>query len=194
MTNDFLVFEKALPRGRFCVFKTRPDFNLIKVKQTHSSIALNESECDGIKEADAMFGKSDIPMAILTADCLPIVLIGKDSHAFIHAGWKGLQNNILKNEFIKNINPYYAFIGPHISALNYEVQIDFKNNFNDPEAFGQKDGKLFFSLLHVAKTQLESTYKGITIEESGICTFLDSNFHSYRRNKTKERNWNIYIP
>ncbi len=194
MTNESKVFEKALPRGRFCVYKTRPDFNLIQVKQTHSSIVLNETDCNGIIEADGILGQSNTPMAILTADCLPVVLIGKNAHAFIHAGWKGLHNNILKNELIKKINPHYAFIGPHISVLNYEVQNDFKENFSDPRAFKEKDGKLFFSLLHVAKTQLESTYHGIVIEESGICTFLNPDFHSYRRNKTTERNWNVYIP
>lgn len=194
MTNEVLVFKKALPRGRFCVYKTKPEIDFIKVKQTHSSIILNESRCDGITEADGIIGQSNIPMAILTADCLPIVLIGKNEHAFIHAGWKGLQNNILKNELIKKIDPYYAFIGPHIRSENYEVQKDFKENFNDPKAFNEKNGVLFFNLLHVAQTQLESAYPGIEIEESGICTFTHLDFHSYRRNKTTQRNWNIYIP
>lgn len=188
-----LVFEKAMPRGNFHVYQSRPDFDLLRVKQTHSSIVLNEYHCYEF-EADGMEGSSLKPMAILTADCLPVLLIGESSHALIHAGWKGLQNEILKNDLIKKINPFYAFIGPHISAKNYEVQADFKANFNEPRAFIEKNGKIFFDLSIIARLQLESTYKEIKVEDSGLCTFEDQRFHSYRRNKTTDRNWNVYIP
>lgn len=188
-----LVFEKELPRGRFCVYQSRPQFELIRVKQTHSSIVLNENTCNE-NEADAMVGSSSMPMAILTADCLPILLLGEKEHAMVHAGWRGLHNEIVKNDLIQKINPIYAFIGPHIRVEHYEVQADFKANFNQANVFSQKDGKIFFDLSLVARAQLESTYPGIKIEDCGICTFQDEHFHSYRRNKTEHRNWNIYIP
>lgn len=193
MPNAVLVLEKKLPRGRFCVYQSRPDFDLISVKQTHSAIVLNEKNCNGL-EADGMIGDSLSPMAILTADCLPILLLGKIEHALIHAGWRGLQNEILKNDLIKKINPFYAFIGPHISVKNYEVQPDFKANFSNPDAFTEREGKQYFDLSVVAQAQLKALYPDILIEESGICTFANEKFHSYRRNKTNERNWNIYIP
>lgn len=193
MSQTKTVFEKELPRGRFIVFNKKPEFEFISVKQTHSSIVLPEINCIGL-EADAMIGSSSTPLAILTADCLPVLILGEKKHAFVHAGWKGLHNEILKNNLIREIKPFYAFIGPHISADVYEVQPDFKNNFKDQDAFREKNGKLFFDLSKIAKKQLESTYVGIKIEESGICTLQDERFHSYRRNNTNERNWNIYIP
>lgn len=163
------------------------------MKQTHSNIVLNEKSCHDLV-ADGMVGSSNTPMAILTADCLPVLILGEQDHALIHAGWKGLQNEILKNDLIKKIRPVYAFIGPHISVKNYEVQEDFKNNFNIPGAFVERNGKIFFNLSFVARTQLEAAYPGIKIEISNACTFGDESFNSYRRNKTTERNWNIYIP
>lgn len=193
MSQYKTVFEKELPRGRFQVFNEKPDFDFVRVKQTHSSIVLPVESCNEI-EADAMVGKSSVPMAILTADCLPVLILGEKEHAFVHAGWRGLHNEILKNALIKKIKPVYAFIGPHISVDVYEVQPDFKHNFSEPSAFLEKEGKLFFDLSIIARKQLESTYPGIKIEESGICTFRDEHFHSYRRNQTKQRNWNIYIP
>lgn len=196
MPKAVLVFKKELPRGSFCVYNNRPDFDLLRVKQTHSSIALDEKNCNEL-EADAIVGMLSTPKAILTADCLPIILIGDKAHAFVHAGWRGLHNQLLSNELIKKINPTYAFIGPHISALHYEVQLDFKANFDQldyKEAFLERAGKLYFDLSAVARAQLTSQYPNITIEEAGICTFADERFHSYRRNKTTERNWNIYTP
>lgn len=193
MAEAQIVFEKKLPRGKFCVYQAKPSFNLRKVKQTHSDIVLDENTCDE-KEADAMIGSSTLPMAILTADCLPILLLGEKEHAFVHAGWRGLHNEILKSELIKKIKPFYAFIGPHISARHYEVQPDFKANFSHPEAFSEQEGKLFFNLSIVAKAQLKTFFPNITIEESGLCTFENIYLHSYRRNKTTERNWNVYIP
>lgn len=199
MPKAHLVFEKELPRGSFLVYKERPELDLFRVKQTHSDIVLPvlpNQNCadDQMCEADAMVSSAKKPMAILTADCLPILILGKEAHAFVHAGWRGLHNEILKQELIKKISPFYAFIGPHISAQNYEVQPDFKKNFSQPEAFIEKDGKLFFDLSFVARSQLLATYPGIKIEESGKCTFADHNFQSYRRNATTKRNWNVYIP
>ena len=189
-----LVFEKKLSFGKFCVYNSKPDFPLNKVKQTHSNIVLDEAHCND-QFADGLYGNSNIPMAILTADCLPIILIGENnSHAFLHAGWKGLQNGIIGNDFVKKIKPYYGFIGPHIRQMNYEVQPEFKNEFSDSGAFLEKNGKLFFNLAYVATKQLKEFYPNIEIEDCGNCTFNETIFHSYRRNKTTERNWNIYIP
>ena len=193
MPNALLVLESILPRGRFCVYQSMPDFELLRVKQTHSSIILNEKNCHEL-EADGIVGHSASPMAILTADCLPILILGEKEHAFVHAGWRGLQNEILRNELIKKIKPFYAFIGPHISALHYEVQPDFRSNFKEMNAFTQRDEKIYFDLSVVARAQLKNNYPKITIEQSDLCTFSNEQFHSYRRNKTNERNWNIYIP
>lgn len=193
MSKAVLILEKELPRGRFCVYDERPEFDLVRVKQTHSFIVLHEKNCNEL-EADGMVGDSSSPMAILTADCLPILLLGEKEHAFIHAGWRGLHNKILNNDLIKKIKPFYAFIGPHISVKSYEVQPDFKNNFSTPDAFIEHEGKLFFDLSVVARKQLVTFYQGIRIEESGLCTFEDVRLHSYRRNKTTKRNWNVYIP
>lgn len=194
MADAHCVFEKTLPRGKFCTYQSQPSFALNKVKQTHSDIVHEETSCNEI-EGDGIVGKSHIPMAILTADCLPVVLLGETGHAFVHAGWKGLQNKILKNQKIAELNPFYAFVGPHISVRHYEVQPDFKLNFPDfKNAFLEKEGKLFFDMKLVVREQLAKYYPGIKIEISELCTFEEPQLFSYRRNKTTERNWNIYIP
>ena len=193
--NDVITYEAPLLRGRFIVFNERPDFDLLKVKQTHSDIIVHEDQCQAEIIADGIAGNNSTPKAILTADCVPLVLLGKDEHVVIHAGWRGLAQNILAHELVKRINPTYAFIGPHIRQEHYEVQKDFLGNFPEfPQAFSERDGKTYFNLSHVAFAQLKKAYPHIVIEDCGLCTFLETKFHSYRRDKTTQRNWNIYFP
>lgn len=193
--NDLITFEAPLLRGRFIVFNSRPEFELIKIKQTHSDIVLHEDQCTIEQIGDGIYGSSTAPKAILTADCMPLVLIGADSHVVIHAGWRGLAQNILKHPAIAAIKPTYAYIGPHIRPEHYEVQSDFYVNFTGhKDAFSVQNDKSYFNLEYVATSQLKALYPDIVIEDCGLCTFRDLKFHSYRRDKTPNRNWNIYLP
>ncbi len=192
--NELITFETKLLRGRFVVTNERPDFDFLKVKQTHSADVLTEECCNDL-EADGIVGFNKTPKVILTADCVPLVLLGADGHAVIHAGWRGLAQKILAHQTIKDLKPNFAFIGPHIRPGHYEVQKDFLANFpENKDAFSSVSDKIVFNLSHVAFTQLEQLYPGIVIVDCGLCTFADKKFHSYRRDKTTKRNWNIYIP
>ena len=193
--NEMITFEAPLLRGRFIVFNSRPEFELLKIKQTHSDIVLNEKQCEIDQIGDGIIGETSTPKAILTADCTPLVLIGATAHVVIHAGWRGLAQNILGHSDIKKIKPIYAFIGPHIRPEHYEVQSDFYVNFEAyKDAFTVHNDKIYFNLEYVANAQLKSLYPGIVIEDCGLDTFSDLKFHSYRRDKTTQRNWNVYIP
>lgn len=192
--SESILFEKELPRGRFVVYGKRPDFDFLKVKQTHSAIVLPEDSCMDV-EADGIVGNNRVPKVILTADCVPLVFIGEAGHAVVHAGWRGLAQNILAHESIKKIKPFYVFVGPHIRPENYEVQPDFLSNFpKNPDAFSKHSDKIVFNLSKVAQSQLTTLYPGVKIEDCGLDTFSDTKFHSYRRDKNSERNWNIYFP
>ena len=127
--------------------------------------------------------------AIKTADCLPILLIG-DKVAFVHAGWRGLQNKILTSSLLKNLNIKEIYIGPFIK--DFEVQHNFKVEFSDAKNFYQKSNKLYFDLKKEAIDQLKNSYTEAKIDISPICTLNNTAYNSYRRNKTKTRNWNIF--
>ena len=81
--------------------------------------------------------KKKIPIAILTADCAPILICdnNKKMIAAIHAGWKGAHKDIVKKVIkfmIKNgctAQNITAAIGPCISSKNYQVREDFKKKF-----------------------------------------------------------------
>ena len=88
-------------------------------------------------EGDALItNKKEFPIAILTADCAPILIYDEKEKmiAAIHAGWKGAFKGIIKrtlNFMIKKgCDPknVTAVIGPCISVKNYEVKKDFIKN------------------------------------------------------------------
>ena len=189
-----LLFDKELQTGHFKTYSDRPDFKLISLNQTHSDNILTYPHDDLSKEADGIIFNLDesIVFAIKTADCLPIVLIGKKQGAFIHAGWRGVYNQICFNQKIKNIEPFYAFIGPSIQKDFFQVSADFRENFPDSQNFHENGGNLFFDLQKEISMQLQETYNGIQIENCAECTMQSKKYNSFRRDKTTKRNWNIF--
>jgi len=140
--------------------------------------------------------KSNTPIAVLTADCAPILIFDKKNKtiAAIHAGWKGAYKGIVKKvikflikkgSFAKNIT---AVIGPCISQKNYEVKQDFIKKFikKDPKTkvfFKKIRGKNYFNLIEYITHQLKSlNIKKIEVINKD--TFdVKNNFFSARRSK-----------
>ena len=82
-------------------------------------------------KADAIItNQKNLPIAVLTADCVPILLFDKGNNiiAAIHAGWKGAFKDIIKkviNFLLKNgstQNNIIAAVGPCIKQNNYNVK------------------------------------------------------------------------
>lgn len=83
----------------------------------------------GIITADAVFTRTTRPIAVVTADCLPI-LVGSSRDKFvaaIHGGWKGLVAGVIENAFNAfrqsgiSLEYLHVGIGPAIQPCCYEV-------------------------------------------------------------------------
>ena len=153
-------------------------------------------------KADAVItNQKKIPIAVLTADCVPILLYDKKKNmiAAIHAGWKGAYKDIIKKviKFMlargckeKNI---IAAIGPCIQVKSYNVKKDFLKRFlkkNKENKFFFKNIKntIHFDLPNFIKSQLKSS-KIIKIEVIKIDTFDGkNNFFSARRSLKLKHN------
>jgi len=185
---------EALPKGKFETWPEKPNFEFLHVHQVHgieiASPQTLPTQADGLVVSWDEFDK---PLAIKTADCLPIVVEGEKGVVFLHAGWRGIADQILLRPEIALIRPSFAFIGPSIHSCCFEVSEDFKHNFPSSINFKTTAGKLFFDLQLEAKKQLLSKFPDISIKIDTHCTYCSDNFHSYRKNKTDKRNWNIYI-
>ena len=145
--------------------------------------------------------KPNTPIAVLTADCAPILLFDKKHKiiAAIHAGWKGALKGIVKKviKFMikkgSSANDITAVIGPCISLKNYEVKQDFIKKFikKDPKTkvfFKKIRNKSYFNLNKYITYQLKSLYIK-KIEVINKDTFdIKNNFFSARRSLSRNEN------
>jgi copper oxidase (laccase) domain-containing protein len=184
-----LIFRKSFGPYEYEVWDDAPIFAFCEVEQVHGNHICEASESNRKIESDGIFtlDKNFVPMAIRTADCVPIVLIGDKGAAILHAGWKGIQKKIIKHPILNKIDIHTIFLGPHISIDHYEVQKDFLVNFPDQTLYKQNENKWYFGL----EKALQAQSPEIKLQSSTICTFENSQFHSFRRDKTTKRNYNI---
>ncbi len=137
-------------------------------------------------------------IGILTADCLPIIIVDNNLIAIIHAGWRGAVNGIIEscvNSLIKNFGSkpeqLKAYLGPCAKACCYEVQQDFVSNL--PEKYKNnlinRDNKIYFDLPELAQIKLIKLgvkQQNINLENS-ICTICNPRFCSHRNHKNSRR-------
>ena len=141
----------------------------------------------------AVTTEKNICLAIMTADCLPILLVSKngDEIAAIHGGWRSLAANIITNTLNKMQTPaadIYAWLGPCISQRAFEVGSEVKAAFvqQSPSfnaAFDLKSNGKYLADLHtIAALQLE----GVGINQISTlpeCTYSNiDKYYSYRKN------------
>jgi polyphenol oxidase len=188
------VFLENLNYGRFETWTSRPEISFHEVKQVHGteivSLETLPAEADGMVVSWEEFDK---PLAIKTADCMPIIIEGAKGAVFLHAGWRGLASGIIARPEIAMINPQRVLIGPSIHQCCFEVSEDFRQNFPDNPNFTKIDNRLTFNLQQEAKDQLRKLFPNLLVDIAPICTCCNPDFHSYRRDKTTQRNWNFYI-
>ncbi len=140
-------------------------------------------------KTDGLITADNISLGVTVADCLPVYLYSKKFIGILHAGWGGLEKEIIFEavkkikkigERPKNIN---AYIGPSIQVCHFEVKEDLVKKFsNYKNCFEKRDGKIFLNLQKIAKNQLNS--HGIkNIKISNKCTYCSQDLFSYRRDK-----------
>ena len=174
----------------------------IWLNQTHSNNILNiNAKCDGDNknvlnnEFDAIIiTKPNIVGVVMTADCIPILITNKHGSfvVAIHAGWKGLYNNIISNTINKLGEPMdniLVYIGPTICKEHFEVGTELYQSFieldiNYKTQFKQKNNsKYLCNLVGIAEMQLlKLRVTSLNITKSHFCTYCNNNeFYSYRK-------------
>ena len=151
-----------------------------------------------LEGTDGIYTKSrDFALGVKTADCIPLALSAEDGSeiALLHVGWKGLCGGIIENFLTKYSTErkrYNAWIGPCISADNYEVGKEVFDSFyqSDPiaeinfKSLGKKKWK--FDLRSEAARRL--SYGNVNICTSEHCTFKEEElYYSYRNNQSDRR-------
>ena len=156
------------------------------VSQVHGNNCLRANHHGLIGEADALItDKKGLVLAIRTADCVPVLVEAEDEVIVIHAGWRGIANGIIEKTLSTVQGLSCAAIGPCISSAAYEVGQEVIEGIvgsGVPKDIFVHDyqPKPHVDLKAAARYQLQKS--GVTdIDVLPHCTFLDENFHSYRR-------------
>ena len=174
--------------------------NLFSMNQTHSNkvVTINENNQNIQKiNADALITKiKNIAISVLTADCVPILIYEEVNQivACVHAGWRGAINGIIKKTLREVINmgknnKIYIAIGPCIGVKNYEVGIDFYDQFikenkkNKIFFFQGKKDKYLFDLRKYVNSKIKE-FDIEHIENIDFDTYEDKeNLFSFRRSR-----------
>ena len=88
----------------------------------------DEVVADGLRTRD-----DDVALAILVADCVPLLIADafSDQFAVVHAGWRGLAAGVLGATIAQFPDPttLYVAVGPHIAPTHYQVGSDVADHF-----------------------------------------------------------------
>nr|WP_284731296.1 peptidoglycan editing factor PgeF [Glaciecola sp. XM2] len=164
------------------------------IAQNHSTVVSPYSESGNYPNpCDAVFAvEARRPLAILTADCLPIMIAHVEGFetAAIHAGYRGLTEGIIQNTIASlkaNPNNLSVWIGPSICQKHFEIGEDILYMFaehNKHVSFNDKTEKFHVNLQGIATDIL--TGLGVTnIQLSDQCTYCSDDLFSYRQSKHK---------
>ncbi|TPH18172.1 peptidoglycan editing factor PgeF [Litorilituus lipolyticus] len=177
-----------------------PNLSIQWLNQVHKTdVVTIDHVSNDVISADACITRNkDIALAIMTADCLPILLSCKQGNeiAAIHGGWRPLAGNIIDNTLrqMQACNSeVIAWLGPCIGKKAFEVGVDVYSAFitqstNFHCAFKPLSDEKYLADLHkIAKIQLRQL--GVThIMQLPECTYsLSNKYYSYRRESVTGR-------
>lgn len=153
-------------------------------------------------EADAVVSADGTPVGILTADCLPVVLVGRRAGgvpvlAVAHAGRPGLLAGVLQ-ETVAAVRAHgaldlEAWIGPAVCGACYEVPTEMAQQAEEAlpgVATTTSWGTDGLDLPGAARSILEDhgvRVREETADRAAWCTLEHDELYSYRRDKTPGR-------
>jgi YfiH family protein len=168
------------------------------LNQVHGTACIRSTaeNWQSVPDADAAWTtERGLGLAILTADCVPLVLC--DRHASVlavaHGGWRGLVSGVIE-ELVGQLpvapDDLLAWLGPAIGPGAYEVGPEVAQAVND--RIGAEEGEAAvltrgasehrwqLDLFELSRRLLGGC--GVTsVCSQRICTATDTRFYSYRR-------------
>lgn len=166
------------------------------LRQVHGvAVAVHDGAAPTDPEADAAvtFAPGRV-LAVLTADCLPVVLASRDGTRLgvAHAGWRGLAAGVLENTVAALGAPgdeFVAWFGPAIGPAAFEVGPEVRAAFVDADAATacafapNARGRWQADLYALARRRLARL--GVTEIAGGVdCTYSQPDrWYSFRRDR-----------
>ena len=164
------------------------------MNQVHGNdVVLVDHLMESDPTCDAMITtKAGISLAVMVADCIPLLFISREAVAAVHVGRAGLINKVA----IKTLHQMrtmgaidvHAIIGPSICGRCYEVPFEMQQDViaNHPRAFSTTH-KGTPGLDLPAALIADLVAEGVSYEASSICTMEDDLYFSHRKHNPTGR-------
>ena len=131
-------------------------------------------------------------VAVLVADCIPLLLSSSNVVAAVHVGRRGLVNKISLKVIARmralGATAIHAQLGASICGECYEVPAEMAEEVSlmHPRALSQT--RVATPALDLPRALIaDLTSVGISYEASSVCTFENHDYFSYRRDATTGR-------
>ncbi|MBD8644047.1 peptidoglycan editing factor PgeF [Stenotrophomonas sp. CFBP 13724] len=174
------------------------------LRQVHGTTVLrfDAAPVAGASEPVADAAVTSVPgvvLAILTADCLPVVLAARDGSEVgaAHAGWRGLADGMLEATVAAMQTPpsgLLAWLGPAAGPADYEIGEEVHHAFvgHDPAAaaafVATRPGHWKVDLYALARMRLQAAGVGAADIHGGTySTMADPDLFSHRRDRRTGR-------
>jgi YfiH family protein len=162
------------------------------LEQVHGTRVLDLDREDVAPADGAVTAQPGVVCAVLTADCLPVLLCDRGGRrvGVAHAGWRGLLGGVLPTAvaaFQENPEDLVAWLGPAIGQAAYEVGAEVRDAFvaSSPAATRRfapnPRGRWQADLYGLARDALAAA--GVrSVHGGGFCTYTEpKRFFSHRR-------------
>lgn len=164
------------------------------LRQVHGTTVAELGPLPSADEPPADAAVTHLPgtvLAILTADCLPVLFCSDDGVRIgaAHAGWRGLAAGVLEagiDALGTTPTRLLAWLGPCIGAASYEVGEEVRAAFVERDAaaahcfVATRPGHWLCDLAGLARRRLMAAGL-MRIHGGGFDTRADQRFYSYRR-------------
>ncbi len=160
--------------------------DLLLLDQIHSAIVVSAADAGTqLQQGDALVGAGCFALGVMTADCVPIVLVDAvGTVATVHAGWRGLIGGVIEAAARHLGGGVQAYVGPHIRSCCYE----FKGL--ERARIEQRFSGCFEGDNLSLDAALIQTFAPIGVTIAGgseECTRCSGRFFSYRGGNLRER-------
>lgn len=206
-TGSHLFFFGVAHGKPHLLEKAYPHLSFHRLKQVHGDRLFEISSdqppsliSSAATEADAHWTPlaHHAPM-IATADCIPLLVAHPQYVCAIHAGWRGVQNEIVLKSLhtlhskFGRLEDLQIFIGPHIRMKSFEVDFSLAQKFQQQfSGYGSKKliykkslknpKKAYVNLAQILHEQLLlCAVDPSKVHDCDIDTMTDFRFASYRR-------------
>lgn len=126
-------------------------------------------------------------LAVRTADCVPVVLVGDGAVGVVHAGWRGLASGVIQRTIDAMSGVREAHVGPHIRAGCYEFGADDLDEVTEALGAGVRATTTWGTPALDLAAGVRATLRRVPILDSGACTACSDIYYSWRARRESAR-------